>query len=281
MAHLLRIIPDSSLVRGYLVTGANVKDIDQNTFLSINGDAGGTWAPSAHLVISGQGVAVAGPWRMNGANVTASSPFTFAKGTADDYWQLPVGHTNRTYTVYTYFLESFTAVPTDIAESVTSSFFVPSGIGDSGVNTFKASVGVRFATPINVYNGGTITTVLFNFRVNESHLPQNLPRFRVVAQDAAGVLYPLRAADTALTDVDGFVTYNPSPATAAAWYASGANQRFTYTCNQNQVIDTSKYVYYIEIIEESGTNSFSLSNGNTWHGVETTFTTISVLDGRP
>ena len=131
MAHLLRIIPDSSLVRGYIPTGANLKDIDQNTFVSINGDDGGTWVPSSHIVIGGNGVAVAGPWRMNGANVTASSPFTFGKGTVDDYWQIPIGHAARTYTIFTYFLESFAAVPTDIAQSVTSTFFVPSGVGDS------------------------------------------------------------------------------------------------------------------------------------------------------
>ena len=95
------------------------------------------------------------------------------------------------------------------------------------------------------------------------------------------MLYPLRSADSSLTDVDGFVTFNPSPASAAVWYQGGANQRYTYTCNQNQIIDTSKYTYYIEIIEEGGSNSFSLTNGNTWHGVEADFTNIAVLNRRP
>lgn len=279
MAHLIRIIPDSKLVRGYLPTGDDLRLIDQNTFLSINGDDGGTWAPSDHITINGEGVVVAALWVMNGAVVNAVGPFTFGKLTADDYWQIPVGHGSRTCSVLTTFIEYFSAVPTDVNGSQPGGWFAGS-LADFGICTYNLSKLVRFGTPLNVYNGGTITDVVITFRVNESHLPQFLPRFRVVAMDKDGTLYPLRVADSTLTDSDGYVTFTPTPDSAATWFHAGTNQTFTYSCNQNQLIDTSKYTYYVEIIEEGGSNSFSVGNGNCWRSAVATFTNIPTIDGR-
>ena len=82
MSHLNRAQPDATWKRGYITVGNDLKTIDQNTFVAINGDEGGTWAPSANIVIGGAGVVVAGPWIMSGANctVTSAAPITFGKG---------------------------------------------------------------------------------------------------------------------------------------------------------------------------------------------------------
>jgi len=277
MTRLVRVIPDTKLVRGYITTGQNLRDIDQNSFLAINGADGGTWAPSSHIVIDGAGVVVGAHWKMNGANVVASGPYTFGKNTSDDYWQLSVGHVATSATLITQFIEFINFNLVDI--TIDNLTFFSSSVISTGISLTVSGQLTRFVIPLNVYNGGTITDVIVTFNVGENHLPQYLPKFRILRMDSQGVVQSLRASDLIETDGDGFIPFNPTPSSAANWYNGGSLKTFTYSCNQNQLIDTSKYFYYLEIVEEGGNGSYAVV-GNTWRSATATFTNISLIDGR-
>src|ERR1019366_8655652 len=45
---------------------------------------------------------------------------------------------------------------------------------------------------------------------------------------------------------------NPGSPSNAAWYNSGIAQTWSCTPNQNNVIDTSQYFYYVVLTDESG-----------------------------
>ncbi len=67
---------------GYVVTSADFLAIDSLLFKSINGDDGGTWAPSSLITIGGSGLRVTGPFTSSystliDASLTVSDTATF------------------------------------------------------------------------------------------------------------------------------------------------------------------------------------------------------------
>ncbi len=271
MSHFTRTIPDSILVRGYVTTGANLADIDVKTASALNGDGGGTWTPSTLIEINGAGAIVAGPWTLSGAAVTASPPggsvptILFNRGTAGDYFGLAAAHTGASPVVHTGLFEYLSVIP---------------GVVIWFGGLLPTVKGARFFTPLSVYSGAaSITSVEISWRVREAHanIPQYLPRMRVIAVADDGTVYPLRAKD-ATTDVDGF-QYLPTPLTGAAYYNLGAIQVWTYTCNIVLPVDSSRYIYFVEFIEESGTNSWT-SSGSSFVSANTHFALLTIFDGR-
>lgn len=273
MAHLLRAQPDAVWVRGYVTVGADLRTIDQNTFVAINGDAGGTWTPAGTLTIGGAGMVAAVPWTATGAGVTVLAP-TFNKGTADDYFGLANGHAGRSQTLPQVLFDCYSSQPEWVQLALGDANFV------QGLLT--TTPGVRFLSPIRVFNGGTLQTITLRFVVGAAHayLPTTLPQMRIIAIDANGNVLPLASVATG-ADAFGFRPV-ASPATGAAWYNSGLTQLFTYTCDQNNVLDISKYSYFVEIIEESGTNAFAANAnaGNLFVSVTSLIDTITLFDGR-
>ena len=78
-------MPHNALVRGgvgsggwtnYAVLHAVMEQVDQYCFQSINGDLGGTWAPSSVITIGGSGLTVTGQFTANGV-VTVGGVATF------------------------------------------------------------------------------------------------------------------------------------------------------------------------------------------------------------
>jgi len=63
MAHNTRTRAD--WITGAIPTEAEFDDLDQKTFTAINGDAGGTWAPAAAIIIGGLGVRMDAILQMN------------------------------------------------------------------------------------------------------------------------------------------------------------------------------------------------------------------------
>lgn len=250
--------------------------IDQATFLAINGDDGGTWAPASNIVIGGAGVGIGAAWIMNGVNTTvaSSAQITFAKGTADDYFGFAVGHPGRTKSFMRIALISvYTPTPQDV-------FYSPFPFPNVG-GLLSQVLSARFLTPIRVYDGAMLQSLQIYFAVGTSHpnVPQFMPQVRVIAVRTDGTIVPLRGPDTT-TDVDGFQGI-AAPAIGAAWYAGGSVQNVTYTCNQNKLIDLSRYEYFLEIIDEGGVNALAgLSVGNAWMAATAVCDTITVLHGR-
>lgn len=269
MTHLLRIIPDSKLVRGYVITAADISAIDAKTACALNGDEGGSWTAAAAITIGGAGVIIAGLWTMSsaGVNVTTgvSTPITFARGTVDDYFGFDPAHTGASPVVRSGFVEFFSAIPGSVA-----------WLGGLIVGFH----GAKFITPLYVYSGASkIDSIDISWRVRESHanIPQYLPQVRAIAVDDEGNVTPLRSKD-ATTDANGF-QFLPTPASGAAYYNGSLAQAWTYTCNVVLPMDSSKYVYYLEFIEESGTNSW-VSAGNQFFFAQSHFSLVTIFDGR-
>lgn len=264
MSHLIRAIADTKLRRGYVTVGNDLKAIDRNTFVAVNGDAGGTWTPAATLAINGAGVVAAGPWSVSGSQMTVNAP-TFGKGTADDVFGLSASHPGRSQTLNQPLVECYSSQPEGVV-------FV-SGFAASIFWLQTAQLGVRFLTPIRVFNGATLESVTLAFGIGSAHanLPAVVPQMRIIAIDAQGNVLPLGAGS--LFDAGGFRAI-VSAATALAYNAANS---FTYVCSQNNVIDLSKYAYFMELIEESGVNAVA---GNTFVSAQSILDNIALFDGQ-
>lgn len=274
MAHLLRTQRDTVWKRGYITVGNDLKTIDQNTFVAINGDAGGTWTPSGALEIDGAGVVIAGPCVVSGASMVVAVP-TFNKGTADDAFGLGASHAGRSQTLVQGLVECYSSQPEWVAFATGDVNLV------QGLITLVA--GVRFLTPIRVFHGATLTSVTLKFAVIYAHgagRPANLAQMRIVAIDALGNVLPLGAGSG--IDAGGFTAVSAAT-TGSAWYAGNTVQTYVYTCSQNNVIDLGKYTYWMEIIDESGSvNTFpaNAGTGNLFVSATSALSGIAVFDGR-
>ena len=115
-----------------------------------------------------------------------------------------------------------------------------------------------------MHNGATLASVTATFYVSGAYtsLPATYPKIGVRRRDAStGSGVSLRTAGDA---------FFPTPANTTAWIAGGAVQTWTYTCDQNNVIDRTAYDYLITITDASGGTGTSISN--TYVGVALTFT---------
>jgi hypothetical protein len=274
LTHLVRAISDAKLHRGYVTVGADLRAIDQNTFVAVNGDAGGTWTPASDLNINGAGVVFAAPCAVSGAQMTVYAP-TFGKGTADDVFGLAATHPGRTQTLVQGLVECYSSQP----EWVT---YIHGGASSSLSALQTHAPGVRWLTPLRIFNGATLETVTLRFYISafRTVLPTTLAQMRIVAIDANGVVLPMGAGT--LYDVGGFHAIS-SAATADAWSNGGFVQTFVYTCSQNNVIDIGKYTYWLEIIEESdppGTVGGGALGGNTYVSATSYLDRITLFDGR-
>ena len=270
MSHLTRAQPDTTWVRGYKPTGADLKKIDTNTWKSINGDEGGVWAPSTPIIIGGQGIILAGPSTISAASSyvqsSSTNPIIFGKDTLDDYFALDTNHTYRTRSIKEKIIEVF-------APNLETEVKAYSAHGIQTVRT-----GARFFASIGMYNGARIDSVEFRLTVGEVHtfFPSSMPSFRVIAIDANGVFIPLRLADST-TNVDGFISM-PSPVLGDIW-GSNAIWVFTYVCNNTHIMDSSLYTYMAEIVDESGTNAW-ITTGNSYLSTTVNCSQITIFDGR-
>lgn len=118
-------------------------------------------------------------------------------------------------------------------------------------------------------SGATLSSVAFVFIVPTSHsgVP-TMPTFEIFRQPlAAGsswsIPQPLNSSGT----------QSPSaPGSGSAWYNSSLVQQFAYSCNQNNVIDTTQYAYSAYIVDETGGNAIA---GNLYVAMIPTFTGIT------
>ena len=105
-----------------------------------------------------------------------------------------------------------------------------------------------------LHNGATLQNFNIYFIVNNSHsggAPQNLPsatilRFPVLTPSS--YVYLNSGTSVSATNPGG---------TGTSWYDSANPQEWNYLCNQNNVIDTTQYMYALQITDENGTNAES------------------------
>ena len=112
----------------------------------------------------------------------------------------------------------------------------------------------------DLHNGATLLNFTIYFIVGNSHAggaPGTYPT-------AAILRYPIASPGSyvyLLSTGGGFASATNAGSGGSGWYASGATQSWTYTCNQHNVIDTTQYAYALQIIDENGSNAES---GNTF-----------------
>jgi hypothetical protein len=110
-------------------------------------------------------------------------------------------------------------------------------------------------------NGATLTAITIVMAVLGAHtgVPATMPSIALVRYDSAGGA-PLGTGDSLFSSSPKFV---PTPGSAAAWVDSGNIQQFSFTPDQNNVIDLTRYRYVVLLIDEHGANAVS---GNNYYG---------------
>jgi hypothetical protein len=273
-----------SFADGIVVTHTEWDTLDGYTAAMIDGDGGGTWSPTAQILIGDGGLSpefagqgslwLAGPWSLGssgGFAAVATTPaasgvkFTFGDG---DFFELAPGHSGATRTMSEQILNV--------------AVFVPATANVGGPTTSALQTlydGTWFAVPLPVHDGATLSSVVVKFEVGATHAntPANMPQIRVVRVDSSGNKTSL-ASSAQGADGSGWIAF-PTPASGALWYAAGATQTWTVTCDENNVIDATTYTYWVEIEDESGLHAFAVGAGNCWEVVEASFTAIP--DTRP
>jgi hypothetical protein len=275
-----RLNPDTFYVNGAPIPAIYFQGLDTAQSKGWNGDGGGSWAPVNPIVISGAGVWFCGIWSVdNGALVTtplgSGARITFSD---NDYFtsQQPLSRGILTS------LASAKDVTAQTAPSSTTIAMPRFVFNDGRDSAFAVSaVGARLLCPLRVHHGGTLQTVQFSFVVLSAHsgqpTPAILPIFRVFAVDVLGNATPLstNAAQPGWMG-QGFIQYNPRPASGLIWYNGGNVNNFTYPLDAGIVVDVTKYTYYAEIIDESGAHSFI---GNQYIAADSVFGNL--FDMRP
>lgn len=270
MTHFARTQSDATWTNGglggYVTLYSDWKDLDRKVFQSVNGDRGGCWAPSAPIVVTGAvGVSIL---RVNGPSViNYGGTLTLSAGAAvrladGDWPRFGASHALRKRTIVTSCLERQTtpdyhwlnAIASGGVQSIACSVQYPSYLTSIFTLITAPSQLARPALilPLNVHDGSRLVSATLSFRVTgpRKAAPVIPPRIRILRMDASGNLTALKSRASG-ADADGYVNI-ASPSSASAWYASGGVQYFSYVCDQHNVIDTSQYAYFAQILEEVG-----------------------------
>lgn len=277
MAHFTQTQAIGTWITGYVPPTADWQSLDAKALASINGDDGGTYAPSSVISIGGQLVSITGPTVVTGAGCPAASPGTlttggvsrFTLGDTTDFQDLASGHSGSTRVLVTGLAAGACAAASSLAVpgAWLASYVYPT-VPLFRNRTYMAAQLLApyfsFATaygggvqqdiwcPLRVHHGATLTSVSVTFRVSQPHanVPTTMPKIRVVRTDYRGG----RTTLTTSTDGTGFVSV-PTPASGAAWYASGGVQTLVLPCTQNNVINAALYTYHVDIMDELGGGS--------------------------
>jgi hypothetical protein len=144
----------------------------------------------------------------------------------------------------------------------------PANWSSFGYGVGSTSTGVIIYIPFMPHNGATITSMQLYVNVGNPHaggVPGTFPSFELMRQALTGTTVPISLNSGGATSF--------TAASGTAWYNSNNAQASpTYSANQNNVIDTTQFCYYLKITEESGANAFA---GNTYPAFRVGFTAIA------
>lgn len=250
MSAFIREFPDAEWYTCRIAgISAALRNIDAKTVKAANGTAGSSHAPVAQIVVGGSGMVCAGPWVFSGAVTTAANKHIRHEGLAStDYIRLGSGHSGISRSMTIPFLP---CIPdTYLGSYATSS------------NNFSFSTrypGGRSLIPIVPHDKSVLATARIQFKIPIVHagLPE-FPKFRVIRVDTSGNVEALHTSRSGSYKDEGFLDLPASVANVAAYEAANAWQwSNTYTTDQNNVVDLSKYAYFIDFFEEAGARAFT------------------------
>lgn len=258
MAHHVRIRLDPSWAIGTFWTSAEQTSLDNALFAAVNGDGGGTWTPTADVVIGGAGMRIlATTHTLSGAHssVTTDGATKLLVHNDSDYCVLGSSHSGANATI---------AQPIGLGTAARGwGVVVTLPLGNSILQLLNSNflnllialeLGAAARLDLRVHDGATFTTLALPFQVfgdyvSAGTIPTKLPRVGVFAADTFGNTFPLSVGSPYQTI--------PAPASPTAWVAGNATQTLTYTAdsasdNPYVVMDTSKFYYFAELVEIDG-----------------------------
>lgn len=247
MANFTRTQLDATWVLGYQVTPADLEDLARKCVEGVNGTVGGVYAPTAPIVVNGAGLLVSGPTEIKGdGRLRVTSAGSLVLGD-DDFQDLMPGHPGRTRTIWH---------PMAPARGIGANHFLLCSPGGTGAVQAIASTvrrktveePVEFLRELRVHNGATMKAARVRFRITTTHFsaPAKTPKFRVFRLDVETGVHESMST-TALGD--GFVSI-PAPSSGAGWTNGGLTQEFSVPVDTNNVIDSSKYLYFLHVVDE-------------------------------
>lgn len=244
----------------YITLQSDWQSLADKAFKAVNGDRGGAYAPTSPIAINGAGMIVTGPAEVNYGGILKTSASSRFKLGNNEWPKLATNHVGRTRVLRTL-VHTRMATPRYLfADSPT----YPGSLQTMAL-TVVTTAGLeqpKCHIPIRVHDGGRLVSGVVKIRVptSRSKVPLAMPRLRIIRVDADGNVESLRV-QSSIVDANGYSSF-PTVTSGDAWYSSGSAQTWTFTCDQKNTIDTSLYVYYIEIIEEVGSSDPSVASSS-------------------
>lgn len=241
MAHNSLVWPVAPTDGVSTLDSAKLVQLDQGQFKSINGDDGGTWAPSASVQVGGAGLGAylpaktdALPWPTFGADAGAIRTFK----------------------------KAFLPTPANrlISGTLTSGAWIQGNNGASGC----------FSRKLDVPDGATITNVRMFVNIVTGHvsLPTLAPGLTVQRLKPGASATLTDVLDSADTTKDGKTITYTLPGAVGTYNALG-EVFVDYPCNQNNVTDRNQYEFLLTVQDETGGGAIT---GNIFSGGIVTFT---------
>ncbi len=223
-----------------VLTSARMQRLDDQLYGSINAIDGGTWTPATPIIIGGSELIVDGVI----------------------HWVTP-----KTYYRTISCAEMVSSlIPTTLPDIG----HIPNVVydGDSGgVRSRLAGSILVLDITDELYEGATLSALELSFAVGAPH--DDVPATQVSLMAVWRI--PIAAPDTweMLSSVDPFLGTLPvaAPADGPEWYSGGATQSFTFTTDQNNVVDRGAYRYIVLSFEEDGVGAFTDYAGNYYRSV--------------
>lgn len=228
----------------YITLYSDWADLDSKVFRSVNGDLGGNWCPTTPIFLGGAGLALHGPLRVDfGGSLTTSNGARFMIGDGD-HPRFAEGHPLRKRKITTPCCDCQTTPKYQFR-------FVVESAGIRAVDVRPAGNPPRsFILPLRVHDGATMIAATLTWRVTLTHkaVPAAAPRMRILRCDKDGNSVPMTSTAKG-ADALGYVAV-PLPETAQDYPAAGVLNKLEITCDQNNEIDTSQYMYFAQVQDE-------------------------------
>ena len=246
MANFTRTQLDAVWISGYQAPPADYEDLDRKAFQGINGKAGGVYAPTAVIAITGSGLQTTTKLEVQaGGNVRFATGATMVL--ADSDWQdLLAGHPGRTRKIYQA-MAPFRVVGQD---HFAVANILPMGAAQPLASEIRRSTGSyvpSFVKELRVVDGAKFARARLRFKVPTPHAsaPQEMPKVRIFrVKNSDGTEQNLYSGSA-----DGFASIETAKS-GTGWYALGAVQEFLITLDQNQTVSDDDYTYFAHVVEE-------------------------------
>lgn len=242
MAHFVKLRPGGWTDGVDTIAAADLTLLDNELVAAVNGDAGGTWAPTAPVVIGGGSA--------GGMTITLSG------GATPNY---PAFGATPT-------LQRYRAILEKGSPRIYAGGSIVSLAGLAGPIVRGSASGQVVGFWLDVRDGATLTNLVLITQIVTGHgsLPTTFPQAVVQRVDLSTGAHT--TVNLCSTGAQNF----PTPGNVAAYEASG-NWQFvwTFALDQNNVVAKNQYAYCVVITDESGGGALP---GNQWSSYKLSYT---------